>query len=147
MEIMSVKHGESTKRIENLNNEMMNISVENKATYQKSVEFTGNIHHLKEQNDKLMGDLNRYSNEIKALNSRISEQELKLDEKNSAVVSKDNQINELKTMLIEFENLNNQIEGKLTSMKYTESDLGKLNQELRNQVMQLERELKDSQGK
>jgi septal ring factor EnvC (AmiA/AmiB activator) len=94
-----------------------------------------------------MGDLNRYSNEIKALNSRISEQELKLDEKNSAVVSKDNQINELKTMLIEFENLNNQIEGKLTSMKYTESDLGKLNQELRNQVMQLERELKDSQGK
>jgi len=50
-------------------------------------------------------------------------------------------------MLIEFENLNNQMEGKLTSMKYSESDLGKMNQELRNQVMQLERELKDAQGK
>jgi len=29
---MTAKHNESTKRIENLNNEMLNISVENKAT-------------------------------------------------------------------------------------------------------------------
>ena len=50
-------------------------------------------------------------------------------------------------MLIEFENLNNQIEAKLTSMKYSESDLSKMNQELRNQIMQLERDLKDSQGR
>lgn len=35
---MTAKHNESSKRIENLNNEMLNISVENKATYQKSVE-------------------------------------------------------------------------------------------------------------
>lgn len=32
LEIMSAKHNDGTKRIENLNNEMMNISVENKAT-------------------------------------------------------------------------------------------------------------------
>jgi len=32
LEIMSVKANENSKRIENLNNEMMNISVENKAT-------------------------------------------------------------------------------------------------------------------
>lgn len=102
---------------------------------------------MRDQNNKLLSDINRYSNEVKSLNTLISEQELKLDEKNSAIVSKDNQINELKTMLIEFENLNNQMEGKLTSMKYSESDLGKMNQELRNQVMQLERELKDAQGK
>lgn len=102
---------------------------------------------MRDQNNKLLSDINRYSNEVKSLNTFISEQELKLDEKNSAIVSKDNQINELKTMLIEFENLNNQMEGKLTSMKYSESDLGKMNQELRNQVMQLERELKDAQGK
>lgn len=102
---------------------------------------------MRDQNNKLLSDINRYSNEVKSLNTLISEQELKLDEKNSAILSKDNQINELKTMLIEFENLNNQMEGKLTSMKYSESDLGKMNQELRNQVMQLERELKDAQGK
>jgi len=70
-----------------------------------------------------------------------------LDEKNSAILSKDNQINELKAMLIEFENLNNQMEGKLTSMKYSESDLGKVNQEMRNQILQLERELKEAQSK
>lgn len=102
---------------------------------------------MKDQNNKLLADINKYSNEVKSLNNLISEHELKLDEKNSSIVSKDNQINELKTMLIEFENLNNQMEGKLTSMKYSESDHGKKNQELRNQVMQLERELKDAQGK
>ena len=38
MEIINSKYGDSSKRIENLNNEMLNISVENKATFQKSVE-------------------------------------------------------------------------------------------------------------
>ena len=84
---------------------------------------------------------------MKALNTRIGESDYKLDEKAAVIISKDNQINELKTMLIEFENLNTQIEGKLTTAKYSESDFNKANQELRNQVLTLERELKDAVGK
>jgi len=59
LDIMTAKQTDGSKRIENLNNEMLNISVENKATYQKSVEKNGNITNLKENNDKLLSDLNR----------------------------------------------------------------------------------------
>lgn len=77
------------------------MSAEHKNNFSKNLEYTSNVQVLRENNERLVNDLNRYSSEIKILHVTIGDLESKLDEKSGSLVQKDKLTNELKTMLLE----------------------------------------------
>jgi len=144
-DILNSKYSENTKRVENLNNELLNISVDHRNSFSKSLENNGAVNSLRTSNERLMGDIQVYTLEIKTLTKSLEESETKLIEKYKTIQMHDQQINELKSMLLEYENLNSKVESKLQSISRSELQNEKTNDELRNKILSLEKENKEIQ--
>jgi len=99
--VLQGKQAENSRRVEHLNHELFTLSVQQQQSLHKGLQQSSSAQGWREANEKLVGDLDRFSSEIKILNNLVSDLEQRLDEKAAALLLKDSQLAELKTMLME----------------------------------------------
>lgn len=128
--------------MQHLNNDLINITSEHKNTVVKGVEFTGTMHGLRDTNERLRLDIRNLETEMNGVRQELNQTKIQRDEHATLLGTKERQITELKSMLLEFERINDQVESKMNNMKRKDLDNESEIKELKNQLIHLESESK-----
>jgi len=123
------------------------VSVNSKKSLNRTQESNESIQHLQDSNNKLHQEVERVTADLRILNTELFQTQSKLDEKTSSNVQKDKQIVELKSMLLEYENLNNQVETRIQALNRNESSLSNSHEHAQNTIKKLEGDLKAEKRK